>query len=302
MKRRVGIEGRACTKPVEVSADLKNLVLHKMLQTLDAISSRRSELDLTKFHGQWAQLWVNHHSFSQSRLPKVVQHVSNLIEVLARTKKKKESSEAPQRAPEVSMFQDLGFVESVFLWHIVTELCLRDDQADTDTTPATATLDDQADTDTTTTTASSSSSKDYKLKSSIRELSNYVMYLLVKCKAMVTVYDIDSLNDSPQTWLQYMPLENDQQIDRRSILKNIRKNIRNGDEPDVCAQAFEISRVFLQMGKEEGLWDLIAMVWVEMLCYIAFNYDAAFHTKQLCAGGEFVTYVKMLLVILKFSF
>jgi hypothetical protein len=172
---------------------------------------------------------------------------------------------------------------------------------DTDTTPATATLDDQADTDTTTTTASSSS-KDYKLKSSIRELSNYVMYLLVKCKAMVTVYDIDSLNDSPQTWLQYMPLENDQQIDRRSILKNIRKNIRNGDEPDVCAQAFEISRVFLQMGKEEGLWDLIAMVWVEMLCYIAFNYDAAFHTKQLCAGGEFVTYVKMLLVILKFSF
>ncbi|PUZ67143.1 hypothetical protein GQ55_3G409300 [Panicum hallii var. hallii] len=101
MKRRVGIEGRACTKPVEVSADLKNLVLHKMLQTLHAISSRRSELDLTKFHGQWAQLWVNHHAFSQSRLPKEGQHVSNLIEVLARTKKKKESSEAPQRAPEM---------------------------------------------------------------------------------------------------------------------------------------------------------------------------------------------------------
>ena len=34
MKRCVGIEGRACTEPVEVSADLKNLVLHKMLKTL----------------------------------------------------------------------------------------------------------------------------------------------------------------------------------------------------------------------------------------------------------------------------
>ncbi|RLN29141.1 hypothetical protein C2845_PM05G17550 [Panicum miliaceum] len=289
MKRRVGIEGRACTKPVEVSADLKNLVLHKMLQTLLAISSRRWELDLTKFHGQWAQLWVNHHSISnssQSRLPKVVQYI--VTELLAKTKKKKESSAATQRAPEVSsQFQDLGFVKSVFLWHLVTDLCLLDDQADTDTTG--------------TTTTSSSSSKDYKLKSSIRELSNYVMYLLVKCKAMVTVYDIDSLNDTRMILLNRFAIRNDQQVDRRSILQNIRKSY---DEYDVFGKANRISWELRRMGKEEeeGLWDLIAMVWVEMLCYIAFNCDAAFHTKQLCAGGEFVTHVKMLLVILNFSF
>ncbi|PVH62926.1 hypothetical protein PAHAL_3G431200 [Panicum hallii] len=269
MKRRVGIEGRACTKPVEVSADLKNLVLHKMLQTLDAISSRRSELDLTKFHGQWAQLWVYPHLFSQSRLPKVVQLVNNLIEVLGRTKKKKESSEAPQRAPEVSMFQDLGFVESVFLWHI----------ADTDTT-------------TTTASSSSSSSKDYKLKSSIRELSNYVMYLLVKCKAMVTVYDIDSLNGIRRTLLNNLDIIIYQKVDGRPI-----QNIHDV----VFSEANKISREFLRIGEEVGRWDMIAMVWVEMLCYIAFNCDAAFHTKQLCAGGEFVTHVKMLLVILNFS-
>jgi hypothetical protein len=184
---------------------------------------------------------------------------------------------------------------------------------DTDTTPATATLDDQADTDTTTTTASSSSSKDYKLKSSIRELSNYVMYLLVKCKAMVTVYDIDSLNGIRWKFLNSLVIIIDQQVGRRHILLNIQQCYNEYDvlseaneitrEDDVLSEAKKISREFLRMGKEEeGLWDLIAMVWVEMLCYIAFNYDAAFHTKQLCAGGEFVTHVKMLLVILNFSF
>ena len=243
-------------------------------------------LDLTKFHGQWAQLWVDHHSksnSSQSRLSKLVQH---LTELLAKTKKrKKESSAAPQRAPEISsQFQDLGFVKSVFLWHLVTDLCLRDDQVDIDTT-----------------TTASSSSKNYKLKSSIRELSNYVMYLLVKCKAMVTVYDIDSLNDTRQSMLgNFAFVRNDQQVDRSYILQNIRQH---HDDCDVFGKANRISWEFLQMGKEEdGLWDLIAMVWVEMLCYIAFNCDAAFHTKQLCAGGEFVTHVKMLLLILDFSF
>lgn len=271
MMRRVGIEGRASTKPVKVSADLKNLVLHKMLETLRAISSTRGGFDLTKCHGYWAQLWVNNHSVSnssQSWLPKVVQRLQQHLG-------------APQRAFEISFhFQELDFVRRVFLWHLVTDLCLLDDQADTDTATA---------------------SKDYKkLKSSIRELSNYVMYLLVKCKAMVTVYDIDSLNGTRQMLLKKFAIKNDdQEVDRRYILQNIRKYY---DPDDVFGRASRISRELLEMGKEDDLWDLIAIVWVEMLCYIAFNCDSAFHTKQLCAGGEFVTHVKMLLMILNFSF
>ncbi|KAG2579456.1 uncharacterized protein LOC120678764 [Panicum virgatum] len=293
MKRCVGIEGRACTKPVEVSADLKNLVLHKMLKTLRgarpysiAPGIRQWVLDLTKFRGQWAQVWVHGYSISNSsqrRLPQVVQR---LTELLAKTKKReKESSAAPQRAPEInSQFQDLGFVKSVFLWHLVTDLCL---------------LEDQADNDTTTTTTTTTSSKNYKLKSSIRELSNYVMYLLVKCKATVTLYDIDSLSGIRQSMLRAF-IRNDQQVDRRYILENIRKY---DDVYGVFGKANSIALELIQVGKEEeGLWDLIAIVWVEMLCYIAFNCDAAFHTKQLCAGGEFVTHVKMLLLILDFSF
>lgn len=51
---------------------------------------------------------------------------------------------------------------------------------------------------------------------------------------------------------------------------------------------------------EAFCWELITMVWVEMLCYIARNCGGAFHAKQLCDGGEFVTHVKMLLFILHF--
>jgi hypothetical protein len=42
-------------------------------------------------------------------------------------------------------------------------------------------------------------------------------------------------------------------------------------------------------------WEMIAMVWVEILCYIARNCDHGFHAKQLSTGGEFLTHVKMLL-------
>lgn len=48
-----------------------------------------------------------------------------------------------------------------------------------------------------------------------------------------------------------------------------------------------------------GRWELIATVWVEMLCYITMNCGAcSLHAKQLCDGGEFITHVKMLLFIL----
>ena len=125
------------------------------------------------------------------------------------------------------------------------------------------------------------------------------MYLLVKCKATVTRYDIDSLSGIRQSMLRAF-IRNDQQVDRRYILENIRKY---DDVYGVFGKANSIALELIQVGKEEeGLWDLIAIVWVEMLCYIAFNCDAAFHTKQLCAGGEFVTHVKMLLLILDFSF
>jgi hypothetical protein len=45
-------------------------------------------------------------------------------------------------------------------------------------------------------------------------------------------------------------------------------------------------------------WEMMAAVWVEMLCYIARNSDYGFHAKQLTAGGEFLTHAKMVVFLL----
>uniref|UniRef100_A0A8R7Q0U0 DUF4220 domain-containing protein n=1 Tax=Triticum urartu TaxID=4572 RepID=A0A8R7Q0U0_TRIUA len=45
-------------------------------------------------------------------------------------------------------------------------------------------------------------------------------------------------------------------------------------------------------------WELITAVWVEMLVYLAHDSGASFHAKHLSMGGEFVTHVRMLLIIL----
>lgn len=58
------------------------------------------------------------------------------------------------------------------------------------------------------------------------------------------------------------------------------------------------TRVALLLNSEiaaAGRWEIIATVWMEMLCYIARNCDHGFHAKQLSAGGEFLTHANMLM-------
>ena len=40
-------------------------------------------------------------------------------------------------------------------------------------------------------------------------------------------------------------------------------------------------------------WEMIAMVWVEMLWYISHNHNHGFHARQLSAGGEFLAHAKI---------
>uniref|UniRef100_A0A0D9XUU2 DUF4220 domain-containing protein n=1 Tax=Leersia perrieri TaxID=77586 RepID=A0A0D9XUU2_9ORYZ len=268
MMHRVGIERGPCTKPVKVSADVKKLILGKILAELSDTSTIEEELSLTRFHGKWAQRWVKR--YYQDQVPRNT-HASS--------SSSSSQSDRAQHALMVSQIQDLGFVSSAFLWHLVTDICL--DQSDT--------------------TSDHSSNK---LKSSSRELSNYVMYLLVECKAMLSGFEHGSLNYIRQQMLRLLVDFHNGQDDRRGFLSNLCNNIvhRVLDEQeldDVFRRAVYASSTLLKMDAASR-WELIATVWAEMLCYIACNCGAGFHAKQLCAGGEFVTHVKMLLFILSF--
>uniref|UniRef100_I1R1U7 DUF4220 domain-containing protein n=2 Tax=Oryza glaberrima TaxID=4538 RepID=I1R1U7_ORYGL len=261
--RLVGIERACSTKPVKVSTDVKRLILDKMLK-IWATSTSANKLDLTRFHGEWAQRWVKRYYHHEAPPP---------FEFTAGTSDEEQASASPsaraQRALWISRIQDLGFVASVFIWHLVTDICLEAD-------------------------SSRVADSTEKLMNSNWELSNYVMYLIVKCKAMVSKYERDSLSYSREQVM--WPVILDRPVDRSEFVENL----LSARHHDVLGDAIDVSSELLKMEEAAARWDLISTVWVEMICYMAHNCGVAFHAKQLCAGGELVTHVKMLLMILRF--
>ncbi|EAY76964.1 hypothetical protein OsI_04922 [Oryza sativa Indica Group] len=215
------IDGGCSTEPaVKVSAEVKKLLVDKILAQLISDTDPESELDLTRFHGQWAQRWVEKrvqvHDFSESN--------------------------PAHRALVKSKIQDSSFLTSASLWHLVTDICL--DQGYTSVDEATA--------------------------RTCRELSNYVMHLIVNYEGLGTVDERQIFVLTASRMVEFF-------VDGPKDTRN-----RPG---------------FFQ--KAAGRWELIATVWVEMLCYITMNCGAcSLHAKQLCDGGEFITHVKMLLFIL----
>lgn len=70
----------------------------------------------------------------------------------------------------------------------------------------------------------------------------------------------------------------------------------------VLDRARRVASDLLKVGEAGDRWELISAVWLEMLCYVAYNCGAAFHAKHLATGGEFVTHIKMLLFMVGVPF
>uniref|UniRef100_A0A0D9XUU1 DUF4220 domain-containing protein n=1 Tax=Leersia perrieri TaxID=77586 RepID=A0A0D9XUU1_9ORYZ len=280
--RCVGIE-RACTSPVALSENLKKVLLDKMLQVW-ATSTSADDMDLTKFHGRWAQRWVlgfkRHHQVQRDVAIDDHQQAETApsSEVITDDDQHQmaPSSEfdIAQRALEISDIQGMDFESSAFLWHLVTDICLVAD-------------------------ADKISSIDSEFKTSCQELSNYIIYLVIKCKAMLSRNGRQALNYDRQQMMLHLWQES---VDRKGFIQKLHSIKCIGSPSNVFVQAHCVSLELLKMEETAHRWELIATVWVEMICYIAHNCGAGFHAKQLCAGGEFVTHVKIILFILSFPF
>jgi hypothetical protein len=123
------------------------------------------------------------------------------------------------------------------------------------------------------------------------------MYLVVKCNVMLGSDGYYVVKVARRDVILFLGMVVDQ--------TDFVQIIRDGD-PDVNLKEFpaldrahRVSSELLKMNAHNR-WKLIALVWVEMLCYVAQNCGAKFHAQHLSSGGEFVTHVKMLLFILGF--
>ncbi|KAF7097744.1 hypothetical protein CFC21_099533 [Triticum aestivum] len=162
----------------------------------------------------------------------------------------------------------------VLMWHMTTEMCLY------------TTTDNGKD--------SSSMHRDMS-----RQLSEYVLYLVGKC----------GVKNGSNGHFEFGKL-------RRDVKKALAHQRFSGgrlEQSEVVLYGYEghgfftlrasdAAKELLKITRPAERWELIATVWTEMLCFLAQNCEAAFHIKNLTTGGEFVTHVRVLSIILGIPF
>uniref|UniRef100_A0ACD6AE20 Uncharacterized protein n=1 Tax=Avena sativa TaxID=4498 RepID=A0ACD6AE20_AVESA len=265
MMRRVGIKQAYTIEHVLVSPEVKDVLLEKLCGEI------ANESAFTSFNDEWAASWAARQQASSSHdVESAAQRIAgngDIVELLV-----KES--AAQQALEYSSIQDMDFVTSVLLWHLVTDICLVADE-----TPTVGS----------------------KFRSCSQHLSNYIIYLLARCKLMLDSAGYVVFQDA-----RFM-LEQAHRVsgnDRRKLIEITSSfSIPEGTEKglyhglDLPHRVHSVSSELLKSEAADYRWELITMVWAEMLFYIASNCGSGFHAKQLSAGGEFLTHIKLIVFL-----
>jgi hypothetical protein len=56
-----------------------------------------------------------------------------------------------------------------------------------------------------------------------------------------------------------------------------------------------LAQELMQLGDENQMWQVIKDVWIEMLCFSAGRCRGYLHAKSLGSGGEYLSYVSLLM-------
>lgn len=195
---------------------------------------------------------------------------------------------AKSETPLEKSIHDVEFPTSVLIWHIATDILYFQDDTNT------------------------------QMKKLSRELSNYIMYLVFKCGVLLTsrsellyhnalvemkkVFEQDTnlceeeamnkvFEDNKGHHHTWRSSEKSAQTQR---LKNTSETLASPLLPRAC----EVAQELIGIEIEADRWNLIAMVWLEMLYYTAPRCGGAFHSEHLATGGEFITQVLILMQFL----
>lgn len=176
----------------------------------------------------------------------------------------------------------------VLMWHLITEMCF---YTASTTAAAMAESDDDK----------NSSAALLLHRDMSRQLSEYVMYLVGK----------RGVKNASNGQFEFGKLRRDV----RKALAHQRFSADGGrlEQGDVIlygcegrgfftSRASAAARELLKITRPAERWEIVATVWTEMLCYLANNCEAAFHIKHLSTGGELVTHVRVLTIILGIPF
>lgn len=182
-----------------------------------------------------------------------------------------------------SLSDEAEYDESLLLWHIATELCYF---------------------------TSSGPDEDREF---CKVLSDYMLYLLVMLPTLMsTVAGIaqirfqDTCEEAKKFFRRWQseiasPLRDDQQRETAcekllNVKTEVKPNQVKGDRSksvlfDACILAKDLKEL-----SDDRRWKMMSRIWVELLSYAASRCRASDHARQLSQGGEFITFVWLLMV------
>uniref|UniRef100_A0ACD5ZEK9 Uncharacterized protein n=1 Tax=Avena sativa TaxID=4498 RepID=A0ACD5ZEK9_AVESA len=169
----------------------------------------------------------------------------------------------------------------VLMWHLITDMCFY------------VTTDDEEDEEE---EGGRSSSLHMDMS---RQLSEYVMYLVGKCgvkNGSNGQFEFGKLRRDVRKALSHQRFSGGRLEHSKVILYGYEGH------GFFTARASAAAKELLKIKRPAERWEIIATVWVEMLCYLAQNCEAALHIKNLSTGGEFITHVRVLSIILGVPF
>jgi hypothetical protein len=143
-------------------------------------------------------------------------------------------------------------------------------------------------------------------------MSNYMAYLLLVNPEMLLPGSRRNLFTTAQEELEAIFKNNTSGGDSFSLrLEKPPPDLRNtelalkiisklesssqGFQETLILEAWMLAQKLQSLGDEKKMWEVIQGVWVEMLCYSAGRCRGYLHAKALGDGGEFLSYVWLLL-------
>jgi hypothetical protein len=178
---------------------------------------------------------------------------------------------------------ECSFEESILSWHIATDVFLRSSKP--------------------------KDAKELEQAQVVATLSDYMMYLLAVHPDMLPVARAEEMQNKvieslcekvegdpdPHGKIRDSTFDVVWSSDHRSI--SVEKGATWGID-SVLKKALMLGRIFLNDRAVDlsTKLEMVASVWVEMLCYAAFNTHENFHARQLSKGGEFLTHVALLML------
>ncbi|KAF2922229.1 hypothetical protein DAI22_07g096900 [Oryza sativa Japonica Group] len=206
-----------------------------------------------------------------------------------------------------------AFDESVLLWHLATDFCYYHICGSHDCEHATKTCFQG--------TSDLKSESPTFCEESIhqgravhcREMSNYMMYLLVVNPEMLMAGSRRNLFTDAYNQLKGMfnkkstPLNEGELAG--TIISEVQVHVQQpikektiedktpapSNKTGLIDDAWSIAEVLLNLHDEEKMWRVIEGVWVEMLCFSAARCRGYLHAKSLGTGVQFLSYVWLLM-------